>query len=141
MNRKEIEANVPRIAGDIVRKQGFVRSIDVFIAMSKLREADYEDWRRRRVPYLERVIQGSLNSLLFILRALRSYAIRNHLKPSLTVYKSWGKGKKDLLRFSKSGSEYMESLYSTHYISKEYAPNQRVPMDTIKRKEGKDGSC
>ena len=41
------------------------------------------------------------------------------LKPLKTVYKSWGKGEKILLRFSITGNNLIEELYSTHYVLKE----------------------
>lgn len=31
---------------------------------------------------------------------------------------SWGKGRRQPLRFSKYGNPYIEELYSTHYVSK-----------------------
>jgi len=34
----------------------------------------------------------------------------------MTVYKSWGKGKKTLLHFSKSGDPSIEAAYATHFV-------------------------
>jgi hypothetical protein len=34
----------------------------------------------------------------------------------MTVYKSWGKGKKTLLQFSKSGDPTIEAAYATHFV-------------------------
>jgi hypothetical protein len=34
----------------------------------------------------------------------------------MTVYKSWGKGKKVLLQFSKSGDPSLETAYATHFV-------------------------
>ena len=49
---------------------------------------------------------------------MRHYADRNGLKPSFTCYKQWGRKNKPTikLRFSRTGNEYMEKLYATHYV-------------------------
>jgi hypothetical protein len=53
--------------------------------------------------------------------------------PRQTVYRQWGKGKKRILRFSKSGDPNLEKAYSRHYIwnqsqeKKLKAINQAVP--------------
>ncbi len=61
------------------------------------------------VPYLEKITACGLGKLNTILKTLRVLAAEQGLKPSLTVYKKWGKGKKIKLRFSKTGSLYMEN--------------------------------
>ena len=34
----------------------------------------------------------------------------------MTVYKSWGQGKKTLLQFSTSGDPRIETAYATHFV-------------------------
>jgi len=70
------------------------------------------------VPCLERVVRSNLSKLLRVLQAMRRWALGKGLKPSETVYKKWGRGAKHELRFSLSGSPYLEKLYRTHYVSK-----------------------
>jgi hypothetical protein len=49
---------------------------------------------------------------------LRAYARDElKLKPSHTAYMSWGKGRRQPLRFSKYGEPHLEALFSTHYVS------------------------
>jgi Fe-S-cluster containining protein len=43
---------------------------------------------------------------------------RKGLKPSVTVYRKWGRGPKRTLRFSKSGAPSVEQAYATHWLSK-----------------------
>ena len=104
--------------------------VDVLMAIGKLTKENYERWRLRQVPDLEKVLPGSLNQLQFLLRAIRSH-VRDQLglKPSRTVYTSWGKGRRQLLRFSKFGNPYMEELYSTHYVSRRLAENEPGERD------------
>ena len=79
-------------------------------------EQKVEQWRFGKVPYLERVTSVNLAKLNVALKLLRKFAREQELKPSITVYKSWGKGKKRLLQFSKLGQLHMEKLYVTHYV-------------------------
>ena len=51
-----------------------------------------------------------------IMDELRLYAHTNNLKESWTAYHKWGKGKKIVLRFSKSGIPQVEKAYSTHFV-------------------------
>jgi hypothetical protein len=53
---------------------------------------DYENWRMKRIPYLERVIKINFGKTNFIMKTLRRNCINGNLYPSLTDYKSWGKG-------------------------------------------------
>jgi hypothetical protein len=75
----------------------------------------YEDWRMGRVPYLEKVTACGLGKLNIILKTLSALATEQGLKPSLSVYKKWGKGKIIRLRLSKTGNPHMENKYATHY--------------------------
>jgi hypothetical protein len=81
-----------------------------------LSKSDYENWRFRRVSPLERVLRVNLSRINFIMKTVRRNSLKGHLKPSMTVYKSWGKGKKTLLQFSKSGDPTIEAAYATHFV-------------------------
>jgi hypothetical protein len=50
------------------------------------------------------------------MKTVRRNSLNGHLNPSMTVYKSWGKGKKTLLQFSKSGDPTIEAAYATHFV-------------------------
>ena len=81
-----------------------------------LSQVDYEHWRLKRVPYLERVLTLNLPTIHFVMQTVRRNSLNGHLKPSMTVYKSWGTGKKGLLQFSKSGDPTLEMAYATHFV-------------------------
>jgi hypothetical protein len=117
--------NVGRIHSSMYhqcRERGFATPVDVLMDIGVLRKQDYENWRNGGVDYLERVCQCNLHMLSEIMKEVRSYARKNDLKPSETVYKQWGvkkkHGKKKVvrLRFSKTGNPGVERGYSTHYI-------------------------
>jgi hypothetical protein len=117
MNRTDLARKMRAIADQLLRSKGYISPVDVLLLMGRLSKADYERWRFRQVPFLEKVLPGSLNQHQFFLRELRAYARDElKLKPSRTVYASWGKGQKQTLRFTKFGKPQLEDLFSTHYV-------------------------
>ena len=115
MNKTDISKKTRSVAAVLLRERGYIAPVEVLVKMEVVSPIAYEDWRMGRVPYLEKVTACGLGKLNTILKTLRVLAAEQGLKPSLTDYKKWGKGKKIKLRFSKTGSPYMEELYATHY--------------------------
>ncbi len=89
---------------------------DVLVGMGLLTPEHLEDWRRGRVPYLERVINCNLSRLSRLLRILRLHAHELNLKPSWTAYMRWGKWPRQRLRFTKTGDPKLEEAYATHFV-------------------------
>lgn len=116
MNRYNLHKRVWECAGQLIAEKGYVSPVDLLVKMERLTPQQVEDWRFRRVPYLERVAIGNLSKMNTVLLALREFARAAELKASLTVYISWGKGPKQRLRFSKHGSPSVEEMYATHYV-------------------------
>jgi hypothetical protein len=110
-----IERTVTAIlaAGDVVAP------VDVLVRMDILRREQVDEWRAGRVPYLERVIQGSLPRLSRLLRILALHAHALGLEPSTTVYVRWGKEARERLRFSKTSDPNLEAAYSRHFVRKQ----------------------
>jgi hypothetical protein len=118
VNRAELVSNMNQVSSELLRQKGYISFVDVLIQMGKLTKEDYESWRMRRIPFLERAIRLNLGQLSHLLRTLRQNAVKGNLKPSKTVYMSWGKGCKQLLRFSKSGHPRIEQAYATHFVKR-----------------------
>ncbi len=116
MNNEEIKVMVEKSANEIIGTKGYVSAVDILKKINVLSEKDYEEWRFGKVPYLEKVCNVNLSKMSLIMKTLKNYAGVNHLKPSCTVYKKWGKGNKDNLQFSKTGDSNIEKAYATHYI-------------------------
>jgi hypothetical protein len=118
MNRTDLIKKARAAADQVLRDKGYISAAEVLLAMGRLSKENYERWRFRQVPHLEKVLPGSLNEHAFFCRELRAYA-RDELKlePSHNAYMSWGKGRRQPLRFSKYGQPYLEALFSTHYVS------------------------
>jgi hypothetical protein len=123
MNNSELEKKINSIVYEVVNQQGHISSIDVLIRLGYLSQTDYENWRRGKIDYLEKVCQVNLGKLTTISRIIRQISGKMKLEPSLTVYNKYGKGAKIRLRFSKSGEVNIEKGYSTHYVNK-YRINQ-----------------
>jgi hypothetical protein len=124
-------SRVERAVQKVLKSKPFVAPVDVFIAMDILRPEKLEDWRRGRVPYLERVILGNLSRLERILRILVFYCHDLNLRPSPTVYVRHG-GRRERLRFTKTGNPRLEENYSRHFVS-----SRKEPSKTSKAKESR----
>jgi hypothetical protein len=85
--------------------------------MKLLQPVHVDDWRKGRIPYLEKVIQGNLGKITFCMKCFRAWTKEKGLKPSPTVYLARTSGTKRELRFSVSGNPEIEHSYRTHYIS------------------------
>ena len=71
---------------------------------------DYENWRRGEIPYLEKVIKLNLKKISLIMKSIKANCERGNLYTSKTVYRTWGKRPKKLLRFSKTGASKIVRL-------------------------------
>jgi hypothetical protein len=114
--RRDLERALSPITSELLREKGYIGFVDVFMKLGYLSQSDYENWRFKRVPYLERVLTLHLPTINFVMKTVRRNSLNGHLKPSMTVYKSWGKSKKVLLQFSKSGDPTLETAYTTHFV-------------------------
>jgi hypothetical protein len=116
MNGKEIEKRLGTITSNLLREKGYISFVDIFIKLGYLTQSDYENWRNKKVPYLEKVIKSQLKKINFIMKTVRRNSLNGKLKTSWTAYKSWGRGKRLDLQFTRSGDPYIEKIYATHFI-------------------------
>lgn len=107
---------VERAVAAILAHGKVVAPVDVLVKMDVLTPKDLEDWRFGRVPYLERVIRGSLSRLSRLLRILGFHCHDLNLVPSQTAYVKWGKGTRTPLRFTKTGEPRLEKVYARHFV-------------------------
>jgi hypothetical protein len=116
LNRDDLIKQINEASSVVLREKGYVSFVDVLMEMDKLSKEDYEAWRSRQFPYLERVITVNLAKLNYMLWKLHESAKKGGLRPSRTAYVSWGKGARIPLRFSNSGDPNIEEAYSTHFL-------------------------
>jgi hypothetical protein len=116
-NEKKLRVRVVQAAESALAHHQFVSAIDVLIGSGLLTSAHYDAWRKGRVDFLERMIQGNLNKITLAMKMFRRWAQEKGLKPSETRYVRHTRGGTLDLRFSKSGDPGIERNYRTHYIS------------------------
>jgi len=100
-NRQDLVRALSAVTSELLKEKGYICFVDVLMKLDYLSKSDYEHWRFQRVSPLERVLRVNLSRINFIMKTVRRNSLNGHLKPSMTVYKSWGKGKKTLLQFSR----------------------------------------
>ena len=116
MNRRELELAALAAADRGLKARGYIALDEVFREMGKLDAKQWDEWRRGKVPYLERVIRLNLSQINAVCRAVHASARRGNLKPSWTAYVRWGKGPRPPLRFTKSGDPTLERAWATRYV-------------------------
>ena len=126
---------VVRAMTEILKEGTVLAPLEVLLRMQRITKKQVEDWRFRRIPYLERVTIGGLGKMNRILWILELHARALKLEPTPTVYRKWGKGRKRIvLRFSKSGHPNMEAAYSRHYLT------TQQKQEKLQKKNKKDAS-
>jgi len=116
MNRNDLQKKLGPITSELLRENGYIAFVDVFMKLGYLDPKDYEAWRMKRVPFLEKVINVNLGKINLIMKTVRRNSRNGCLRESWTGYKSWGKGRKIQLRFSETGGEAIEKTYATHFL-------------------------
>lgn len=87
---KNGEDGTPHADG-LLKEKGYISPVALLVGMDRLTPKQMADWRRKKIPYLERVTVDGLGKMNFILKTLNKFAKAYELKPLKTVYKSWGK--------------------------------------------------
>lgn len=116
MNRRDLQKKALGLTGELLREKGHIAFVDVFMKLGYLDQQDYKAWRHRRVPYLEKAIKVNLAKINVVMKAIINNSRNGRLRESVTSYRSWGKGKKTQLRFSKTGDPAVEKAYATHFL-------------------------
>lgn len=115
-NRADLVRQMQEASAILLEEKGYVSLVDVLLRVKKLAKTDHDAWRFGKTSCLESVITLNLAKIGLLLRSFQQHARASGLRPSKTVYLSWGKGSKRLLRFSKSGTPNIEEAYATHFL-------------------------
>lgn len=116
-NESKLETRVHRATEAALLRRQYVSAIDVFCGMGLLAPSQVDSWRKGRVDFLERVIQGNLKKISLSMAIFRRWATKKGLKPSETQYVRHSRAGNIALRFSKSGDPGIEKSYRTHFVS------------------------
>src|SRR5258708_1242397 len=123
-NQQELERRVLRAAEAALSRQQYVSAIDVLCGMGLLASAQVDSWRKGRVDFLERVIQGNLKKISLSMATFRRWAREKGLKPSETQYMRHSRTGTVVLQFSKSGDPGIDKSSRTHFVSPQLSENK-----------------
>ena len=124
-NQQQLESRVHRAAEAALSRQQYVSAIDVLCGMGLLTSLQVDSWRKGRIDFLERVIQGNLKKISLSMAMFRRWAKEKGLKPSETQYVRHSRTGKVALQFSKSGNPAIEKSYRTHFVSPELSERKQ----------------
>ena len=131
MNRNELQKKLSVITSDLLREKGHIAFVDIFLRLGYLDAKDYESWRMKHIPFLEKAIKVNLSKISFIMKTVRRNCQNGNLAESWTSYKSWGKGKKVCLQFSRNGEDNIEKTYATHFIKPQQLNKKQKEAEQI----------
>jgi len=129
-NRTEIEKRVYQIAEKTLQTQKYVCSLDILMGLGWLQPVHVADWRKGKIDYLEKMIQGSLSKISYAMKCFRVWVGKKSLKASETAYLVKTNGPQQALRFSKFNEPQIEKNYRTHYISSELSLRKQENLQT-----------
>lgn len=104
---------VVRATAELLKESDEISPVAILMKTGNLMHQDHEAWHRGRIPYLERVFQGSLSKASRYLRIIGFYAHDLKMVPSQHTYRQLGK--KHILRFSRSDDLNVEKSYARHF--------------------------
>ena len=99
MNRKQLQSKLSTVTSELLIEKGYISFVDVFMKLGYLDPKDYENWRMKRIPYLERVIKINLGKINFIMKTVHRNCLNGNLNPSWTGYKSCNGGRSSYFNF------------------------------------------
>ena len=83
-NRAALEERVVQACEAALADHGYVSAIDVLTGMRLLSPVHVESWRKGRIDFLERMIQGNLQRISLSMSLFREWAEQKGLRPSQT---------------------------------------------------------
>lgn len=127
-NQSALGARITQAAAKVVEERGVVSAIDVFVAIGWLVQPRVDEWRTRRLPFLEAGIQTSPSKVSQAMRLFAAWAERERLVPSEAVYVAQSSGREPL-QFSESGDPAIERAYRTHWVSPALSEKKRERLE------------
>lgn len=127
-NESALGRRVAQAAAAALAQRQYVSAIDVLTGIGWLSPVRVDEWRHRRLPFLEAGVQANLAKVSAAMRAFRAWAEAQGLRPSQTAYVARTVGREPL-RFSKSGDEAIERAYRTHWVSPSLTGRARARVE------------
>jgi hypothetical protein len=111
--KDKLYPKVVRGTAELLKESDEISPVAILMQVGNLTPQDHEAWRRGRIPYLERVFQGSLSKANRYLHIIGFHAHDLNMVPRQHTYRQLGK--KRILRFSRSHDPNVEQAYARHF--------------------------
>jgi hypothetical protein len=129
-SQQDLRVRVVRAAEAALARQPYVSAIDVFCGMGLLASTNVDAWRKGRIDFLERMLQGSPGKISSSLSIFRDWAEAKGLHPSEIEYARNTRAGTTPLQFTQAAHPEMEKIYRTHYLSAALSPVKRQQLET-----------
>ena len=120
----ELAARVAQAAAAALEARGYVSAIDLMKGLGWLTQARVDEWRQRRIPFLEAGIPTHPARVSSAMSLFAEWVAKANLKPSETGYVAG----RQPLRFTQSGAPELERAYRTHWLSPELLVKKPPPI-------------
>ena len=129
MPNRDLKIRVVRAAEAALSRQQYVSAIDVLCGMGLLPPTQVDAWRKGRIDFLQRVIQGNPSKISSSMAMFHQWAQEKGLQPSETAYVRTTRAGTMPLQFTESGDPSIEKSYSTHYVSPALSESKRQKLE------------
>ena len=119
---------VVRATTELLKESDEISPVTILLRIGNLTTQDYDAWHYGRVPYLEKVFQGSLSKASRCLKIIGFHAHDLNMIPVHHTYRQVGKRNK--LRFTKSNITTLENLYSRHFRRNQGSAKKQAQGET-----------
>jgi hypothetical protein len=127
--QEDLRLRVVRAAEAALSRQQYVSAIDVLCGMGLLASTHLDAWRKGRIDFLERVIQGNPHKISSSLSIFRNWAHEKGLNPSETGYVRTTRVGTAPLQFTQAADPDTEKVYRTHYLSAALSQPKRQQLE------------
>ncbi len=126
--KDKLYAKVVRATAVLLKDSDEISPVAILIQIGNLSPQSLDAWRHGRIPYLEKVFQGSLSKANRYLQIIGFHAHDLNMVPFHHTYCQIGK--KNKLRFTRSGSLDVENSYARRF---RWNQSQEKKQEMIKR--------
>lgn len=116
-DQDKINQRVIQAAEQVLQNQRYLSALEVLMTLGWLQYSYVEDWKRGKIPYLEPMIQGSLEKRKVALKYFHAWAAEKDLILHQMRYIARVRESNKLLQFSEKGDTTTEDSYQNYYFS------------------------
>ena len=126
---QDLRLRVVRAAEAALSRQQYVSATDVLCGMGLLAASNIDAWRKGRIDFLERFVQGSPVKIASSLSIFREWAHEKGLQASETAYVRTTRAGTVPLQFTLAADPDAEKTYRTHYLSTALSQPKRQQLE------------